>query len=212
MEGLWLLEVQWDLEEGHHDLCLLLGQECLATCLGKVSATWSLPGRKREHGLKLKEVGGEGGEENLTETEVGGGRRTGELLMIGTGGIEETLGEGEKVVVGGGIITGEKENGRKMMGGEGKGEEEGEGERREEEVKVQAGVGRGAGSEEEAMTGGLILMLEVITSGFLSIVDLFQYDSGLTPPFAQVLKIGVMETCLTVETPSPLICLCLQRR
>ena len=98
------------------------------------------------------------------------------------------------------------------MGGEGKEEEEEEGGRIEEEVKVLVGAERGAGSEEEEMTGVLILMLEVITSGFLSIVDLFQCDSGLTPPFAQVLKIGVMETCLTVETPSPLICLCLQRR
>ena len=88
--------------------------------------------------------------------------------MTGTGGIAETLQEGEMVVVGG-IITGEKGNGRKMMGGEGKEEEEGG--RREEVVKVQSGVGTGAGSEEEEMTGVLILMLEVITSGFLTIVD-----------------------------------------
>ena len=164
-----MLAVQWE-PEGHHDLCLLLDQECLAIFLGKVSATWSLPGRKRDRGLKLREAGGEGEEESLTGTEVGGGRRTGELLMIGTGGIEETLGEGEKEVVGGGIITGEKGNGRKMMGGEGKGEEGG---RKEEEVKVQAGVEREAGSEEEAMTGVLILMLEVIKSGFLTVLDLF---------------------------------------
>ena len=205
-----MLAVQWE-PEGHHDLCLLLGQECLAICSGRASATWSLPGRKRERGLKLREAGGEGEGESLTGTEVGGGRRIGELLMIGTGGIEETLGEGEKVVVGG-IITGEKGNGRKMMGGEGKEEEEGEGGRKEEEVKVQAGVGTGAGSEEEEMTGVLILMLEVITSGSIIFFALFQYDTGLIPSSAQVLKIGVMETCLTEETPSPLICLCLQRR
>merc|ERR1719370_217819 len=39
--------------------------------------------------------------------------------MIVTGGIEETLGEGEKVVVVGGIITGEKEDGWRVQGGGG---------------------------------------------------------------------------------------------
>jgi len=165
--------VQWYLE-GHHDLYLLLGQECQATFSVKVLGTWSWQGKKRDRGLKLRGAGGEEEGENLRETEVGGGKRTGELLMIATGGIAETLEEGEKVVVGG-IITGEKGNGRKMMGGEAKEEEGG---RKGEEVKVQEGVGRGAGREEEIMTGVLILLLEV-------------------------LKTGVMEKCLMEETPFP---------
>ena len=157
-----MLAVQWELE-GRRDLYLLLARECPATCLVKVLATWSWRGRKRDRGLKVRGVGGEeGGEESLRETEVGGGRRTGELLMIGTGGIEETLGEGGKAVVGG-IITGEKGNGRKMRGGGKEEEEEEEGGRKEEEVKmVQEEAGRGAESEEGAMTtGALILLLEV---------------------------------------------------
>ena len=79
--------------------------------------------------------------------------------MIATGGIAETLEEGEKAVEGG-IITGETGNGRKMVGGEAKEEE---GERKGEEVKVQEGAGREAGRGEELMTGVLILLLEVST-------------------------------------------------
>merc|ERR1719278_2225300 len=62
-----------------------------------------------------------------------------------------------------------------------------EGERRGEEVKVQEEVGIGAGREKELMTGVLILLLKA-------------------------LKTGVMEKCLTEETPFPSICLCPQRR
>ena len=159
-----MLAVQLE-PEGRQDLYHLLAQECPATCLVKVLATWSWQGRKRDRGLKVREVGGEErGGESLKGTEGGDGRRTGEPLMwIGTGGIEETLGDGEKVVVGG-IITGEKGNGRKMRDGEGKAEEEGG--RKEEEVKVvQEEAEKGAESEEGAMiTGVLILLLEVILS------------------------------------------------
>ena len=150
--------VQWDLE-GHHGLYLLLGQECQATYSVKVLGTWSWQEKKRDRGLKLRGAGGEGEGENLRETEAGGGKRTGELLMIATGGIAETLEEGEKAVEGG-IITGEKGNGRKMVDGEVKEEE---GERKGEEVKVQEGAGREAGRGGELMTGVLILLLEVST-------------------------------------------------
>lgn len=177
-----MLAAQWDPED-HHDLYLLLGQECQATYSAKELGTWSWQEKRRDLGLKLRGAGGEGEEENLIETgEEEGGRRTGELLMIETGGIAETLGGGEKAVEGG-IITGEKGNGRKMMGGEGE-EEEG---RTGEEVKVLGGVGREAGRGEELMTGLLILLLKA-------------------------LKTGVMERCLTEETPFPSIFLSPQRR
>ena len=162
------MAVQWDLG-GHRDLYLLLGRECQATCLVKVLGTWSWQGKKRDRGLKQRGAGGEVEEETLRETEAGGGRMTGELLMTGTGGIAETFQEGEMLVVGG-IITGEKGNGRKMMGGEAKEEE---GERKGEEVKVQEEVGRGAGREKELMTGVLILLLEVNTCHWKWLFNLY---------------------------------------
>ena len=213
MEGLWLLAAQWDPED-HRDLYLLLGQECQATYSAKELGTWSWQEKRRDLGLKLRGAGGEGEEENLIETEEEeeGGRRTGELLMIETGGIAETSGGGGKAVEGG-IITGEKGNGRKMMGGEG----EEEGGRTEEEVKDQGGVGRGAERGEELMTGLLILLLEVITfevlhlSGSFSSLALVEFYGDFTSSSAQALKTGVMERCLTEETPFPSIFLSPQR-
>ena len=148
-----LLEVLWDLGD-HLGLCHLLDQVCQAICLVKVLETWSWRGKKRGLGLKQREVGEGGGEGTLTGIEEGGGRRTGELLMIGIGEIGETLEGGEMVEVEDGII-GERGSGRKMMGGEGK-----EGGMREGEVKIQEGVETGAEIEGGEMTG--MLLLEVV--------------------------------------------------